>query len=85
MFSWIKILCAVIAFSTVTAGAAVTAYWSNHGNNSGGNGGTGGGGGGGGGGSAGAPGPIAGAGLPFLVIAGGYALVRWDRRRRKVT
>jgi hypothetical protein len=33
------------------------------------------------GGSAGAPGPIAGAGLPFLLIAGGYALVRRYRSR----
>ncbi|MGF9763133.1 hypothetical protein AAII07_49110 [Microvirga sp. 0TCS3.31] len=37
--------------------------------------------GGGGGGSKGVPGPIAGAGLPFLLIAGGYALVRRYRDR----
>jgi hypothetical protein len=29
----------------------------------------------------GVPGPIAGAGLPFLLIAGGYALVRRRRNR----
>lgn len=48
----------------------------------GGNGGVGGlfaGGGGGGGGSIGVPGPIAGAGLPFILVAGGYA---WYRKRR---
>src|SRR4051794_28333594 len=32
----------------------------------------------------GAPGPIAGAGLPFLLIAGGYALVRRYCNRSKV-
>jgi len=37
----------------------------------------------GGGGSKGAPGPIAGAGLPVLLVAGGYALVRRYRNRRK--
>jgi hypothetical protein len=37
---------------------------------------------GGGGSNAGAPGPIAGAGLPFLLIAGGYALVRRYRNRK---
>jgi len=31
--------------------------------------------------SKGAPGPIAGAGLPFLILAGGYALVRRYRHR----
>ncbi|MBM1175626.1 hypothetical protein [Microvirga arabica] len=31
----------------------------------------------------GAPGPIAGAGLPFLLIAGGYALVRRYRNRSR--
>lgn len=31
----------------------------------------------------GAPGPLAGAGLPFLVLAGGYALVRHYRGRRR--
>lgn len=41
------------------------------------------GGGWGAGGSKGAPGPIAGAGLPFLLIAGGYALVRRYRNRSK--
>ena len=30
-----------------------------------------------------APGPMAGAGLPFLLIAGGYALVRRYRTRAK--
>ncbi|MGF9764791.1 hypothetical protein AAII07_57950 [Microvirga sp. 0TCS3.31] len=38
-------------------------------------------GGGGGGGNKGVPGPIAGAGLPFLLIAGGYVLVRRYRNR----
>src|SRR5690242_3777383 len=33
------------------------------------------------GGSRGAPGPVAGAGLPFLVTAGAYALVRRHRKR----
>lgn len=37
----------------------------------------------GGGGNKGAPGPIAGAGLPFLLIAGGYVLVRRYRNRGK--
>lgn len=37
----------------------------------------------GGGGNKGAPGPIAGAGLPILLIAGGYALVRYYRNRNK--
>lgn len=41
------------------------------------------GGGGGGGSSAGAPGPIAGAGLPFLLIAGGYVMFRRYRRNRR--
>jgi hypothetical protein len=40
--------------------------------------------GGGGGSNRGAPGPIAGAGLPFLLIAGGYVLVRRYRNRSKV-
>jgi hypothetical protein len=31
----------------------------------------------------GTPGPIAGAGLPFLALAGGYALVRWRRNRNR--
>ena len=34
-------------------------------------------------GSAGAPGPIAGAGLPFLALAGAYALVRRRRNRNR--
>lgn len=38
-------------------------------------------GGGGGGGNVGAPGPTAGAGLPFLLVAGGYALLRRRRAR----
>jgi hypothetical protein len=37
----------------------------------------------GGGGSIGTPGPIAGAGLPFLLLAGGYALVRRYRNRNR--
>ncbi|MGF9764503.1 hypothetical protein AAII07_56395 [Microvirga sp. 0TCS3.31] len=37
--------------------------------------------GGGGGGNKGVPGPIAGAGLPFLLLAGGYVLVRRYRNR----
>lgn len=41
----------------------------------------GGGGGGGSGSNVGAPGPIAGAGLPFLLVAGAYALVRRRRTR----
>jgi hypothetical protein len=32
----------------------------------------------------GAPGPIAGAGLPFLLLAGGYFLVRRYRHQHKV-
>jgi len=39
--------------------------------------------GGGGGTTKGAPGPVAGAGLPVLLIAGGYALVRRYRNRSK--
>ena len=35
------------------------------------------------GGSKGAPGPIAGAGLPFLALAGAYALVRRRRNRNR--
>lgn len=35
----------------------------------------------GGGSNRGAPGPIAGAGLPFLLLAGGYVLVRRHRKR----
>jgi hypothetical protein len=35
------------------------------------------------GGSKGAPGPIAGAGLPFLALVGAYALVRWRRNRNR--
>jgi hypothetical protein len=34
--------------------------------------------------SVGAPGPNAGAGLPFLLVAGGYFLVRRHRSRTKV-
>ncbi|MBZ6078820.1 hypothetical protein [Microvirga puerhi] len=37
---------------------------------------------GGGGGNKGAPGPLAGAGLPFLLLAGGYALVRRYRSHK---
>jgi hypothetical protein len=36
---------------------------------------------GGGGSNKGAPGPIAGAGLPFLLLAGGYVLMRRYRNR----
>src|SRR4051812_45151966 len=36
-----------------------------------------------GGSNKGAPGPIAGAGLPFVLIAGGYTLVRMYRRRSR--
>jgi hypothetical protein len=53
----------------VTVALALPAYAANDkGNNGDGDG--------NGGSSRGAPGPIAGAGLPFLLIAGGYALVR---------
>lgn len=76
MFGWVKVLCAIIAFAGITAGAGGMAYVShNHG------GGWTNGGGGGGGGSAGAPAPIAGAGLPFLLIVGTYAFVRQRRLR----
>jgi hypothetical protein len=65
--------------------------WGNHGNQGGNNGGGQGGDGQGssngggwhGGSSRGAPGPIAGAGLPFLLIAGGYVLVRRYRKHSK--
>jgi hypothetical protein len=73
MSSWQKTLlaaAAVCAVTSVPALAAGKAY----------DRGSGGGGyhhgGGGGGGNKGAPGPIAGAGLPFLLLAGGYALMR---------
>lgn len=38
---------------------------------------------GGGSGNLGAPGPLAGAGLPFLILAGGYILVRRHRDRKR--
>jgi len=31
----------------------------------------------------GVPGPVAGAGLSYVLLAGGYAVFRWYRRRRK--
>ncbi len=92
MLSWRNLLVAATVFGAVTASYAVPAQamgWFSHGwANSGGGkpgGGNGGGpshGGGGVGGNKGAPGPIAGAGLPFLLIAGGYVLVRRYRNRR---
>ena len=81
MGSWPKILVATAAFGAVTAFATVAAQADNgnhYGWYKGDKGGK-----GGGGGSKGAPGPIAGAGLPILLVAGGYALVRRYRNRRK--
>lgn len=66
------------------------AWWGyHHGGHNGGSpgggspGGSPGGGSSGGGSNLGAPGPIAGAGLPFLLLAGGYVLVRRHRSRRR--
>jgi hypothetical protein len=70
--------------SALPAQAMGKIFWGGSGGGGGG-GGIGHSGGGGGGGSVGsnrgAPGPIAGAGLPFLLLAGGYALVRRYRNR----
>jgi hypothetical protein len=88
MSSWARILVAAGAFCAVTAAATLSAQadrggqGNHYGWDKGGGGGHGGGkGDGGGGGSRGAPGPIAGAGLPILLFAGGFALARRYRRR----
>src|SRR3954462_15383808 len=83
---------AAIVFSAIAGSYALPAqamgkiFWGDHGGKGGGgNGGSSNGGGGGssaGGSNRGAPGPIAGAGLPSLLIAGGYALVRRYRKNQ---
>lgn len=96
MRSWKSLLVAATVFGAMTTAYTLPAQamgwfkaeWANfHGGGKpggkpgGGHGGPSHGGGGGGGGSSkGAPGPIAGAGLPFLLLAGGYALVRRYRK-----
>ena len=84
---WPKILAVAAAFGAVTAFAPIAAHADPGGNGNhygwdkgdkGDKGGK-----GGGGGSKGAPGPIAGAGLPILLVAGGYVLVRRRRNRRQ--
>jgi hypothetical protein len=71
-----KVLVAATAFCAVTALAAFEAQAQANKGGQGNQSGWSKGGKGGGGGSKGAPGPIAGAGLPILLLAGGYALVR---------
>ena len=82
MNSWPKILIAATAFCALTAAATLSARAERGGNGNhygwGDKGGK-----GGHGGTKGAPGPIAGAGLPVLLVAGGYALVRRYRIRRQ--
>ncbi|MFC5084815.1 hypothetical protein [Microvirga arabica] len=83
MRTWQK---SVLAAAAVCVMAAVPALAQGKGNGPGGSGPPGLGGGGPPGlskGNKGAPGPIAGAGLPFLLIAGGYALVRRYRNRSR--
>lgn len=85
MHSWQKTLVATAVFCTMAGpyafadppgdrgpspGLGYANGWSNGGGPSG------------GGSSRGAPGPIAGAGLPFLLLAGGYILVRRRYRNR---
>jgi hypothetical protein len=70
MKNWSKALVAATAFLAVAGSTTVSAKpppWAH---------------GWGKGGSKGAPGPVAGVGLPLLLIAGGYALVRRYRNRK---
>ncbi len=88
MRAWEKTLVATIVFCALTGSYALPvqamAKWSQSwvSENQGGHRGK-----GGGGGppsrNVGAPGPVAGAGLPFLLLAGGYVLVRRYRNRNK--
>lgn len=90
MHSWQKVLIATTAFVAVTASYSLPAQamgawrssWAHgdHGGKPSGSPGRG----PDHGGSLGAPGPIAGAGLPFLLVAGGYALLRRYRSRSKM-
>jgi hypothetical protein len=91
MRSWTKAVvaatsfCAISAFHIFPAQAGAATHWlsewASHGGSSGGS--NGGNSGGSGGGSVGVPGPIAGAGVPFLLIAGGYVLLRRYRSRNR--
>ena len=74
-----KVIVAATAFSAMMSSYAL-AY--DHGGPSPGNGWANGWGHHGGGSNHAAPGPVAGAGLPFLVMAGAYALVRRHRARK---
>jgi hypothetical protein len=67
MRSWQKTLLAATALCALTGSAALADKGGNPNWHSG----------------KGTPGPIAGAGLPFLLIAGGYVLVRRYRNRSK--
>ncbi len=88
MPTWRKTLAATIVFCAMTGSYALPALamgkWSPSwvSGNQGGHGSKGGSGGSPGR-AVGAPGPIAGAGLPILLIAGGYVLVRRYRNRNK--
>jgi hypothetical protein len=81
MRSWHKSLIAAAALCTLTGSYVMAAGQPADRNPSKPGLGWGAGGSGGGGGNKGVPGPIAGAGLPFLLLAGGYVLVRRYRAR----
>ncbi len=74
MHSWRKTLIAATAVAALTGSFALAAQPPDRNPNSPGLG-------WGPGGNKGAPGPIAGAGLPILLIAGGYVLLRRYRKR----
>ncbi len=82
MRSWNKTLIIMTAFCAMAAAPAL-AQGKGKGPGGGGSPGPGPGGGGPPSRNVGAPGPIAGAGLPFLLLAGGYVLVRRYRNRSK--
>ena len=73
---WNKTFLATVAICAIASLPALAAQGGNNSSNGNGKGN------GNGGSNAGAPGPIAGAGLPFLLLAGGYALMRRYRSHK---